>query len=126
MPPPLFTHVSSQRSAASHDGLVKQAEAAAQHLLWRQSPHAVPFVGQGNAPQIPALHCPVQHCAEEVHGLPSDAQVESPQRPCALQGPVQHGCSGLQVWPSATQVVGAHTPFVHVPSQQRGPSEPHG
>lgn len=133
-PPPAFTQASSQWRAVAQAGSARHVAACVQHLAWMQFPQRVPSVGHGEAPQIPAVHCAVQHSAALAHAAPSGLQTGGPEHTPFWQVPVQQvGVVGPHAEPAGAQVCGPQMPLLQVPEQQgvlpaaQGfPSVPHG
>jgi hypothetical protein len=63
-------------------------------------------------PQMPPLHCMLQHCAGVAQGDPSPRQAKGPHCPSGLQGPAQQGGPfGEHSAPSGWHIGGPQIPF---------------
>jgi hypothetical protein len=68
------------------------------------------------APHVPALHAPVQHCEAEVQLWPSGLHELPPQTPPLHVWPLQHSVLSVHAWPAATHA--AQTPALQMLEQQ--------
>jgi hypothetical protein len=91
-------------------GSLPHAVSWLQQLSAMQSPHALPVVGQmTGGPHTPALHCPLQHCASELHVPPSCLQAHCP----FVHFFEQHCTLALHIPPSGVHCGGPQTPPLH-------------
>ena len=88
-----------------------------------QLPHSEPSEGQADVPQVPFVHCPVQHSPAVMQGAPLGLHIGRPHTP-SKQVPVQQSSGSAQASPSGVHIGGPHTLSEQRPVQH-SPAPPH-